>query len=245
MVNQTEFWDAVRKHRKKPAPRVVPAFTIQALQDNTVVAKPPRPRDLYKERPPRGGLFRHYYERGAFPVTLEMTAGVTHLNWKAPVDQLDYHFYLPLFFHGLCEPGPPYPALAEAAINEMLDAAAGCSSKILPALPMIIRPVKEAIDTKIPRIMCRALRVLQRLVRSGDCIGETLVPYFRQLLPTLNLFIHRCSSVEGGIDYAQQKGENISDAIQETLELMEQYGGEDAFINIKYIIPTYESCVKN
>jgi hypothetical protein len=26
---------------------------------------------------------------------------------------------------------------------------------------------------------------------------------------------------------------------------LEQYGGEDAFINIKYMVPTYESCMLN
>ena len=48
-----------------------------------------------------------------------------------------------------------------------------------------------------------------------------------------------------GIDYSQQKRENIGDLIQETLEAFERYGGEDAFINIKYMVPTYESCVLN
>ena len=28
-------------------------------------------------------------------------------------------------------------------------------------------------------------------------------------------------------------------------ELFEIHGGEDAFLNIKYMIPTYESCVLN
>ncbi len=46
-----------------------------------------------------------------------------------------------------------------------------------------------------------------------------------------------------GIDYAQQKATNIGDLIQETLELFEKHGGDDAFVNIKYMIPTYESCV--
>ena len=45
------------------------------------------------------------------------------------------------------------------------------------------------------------------------------------------------------IDYSQQKRENIGDLIQETLEAFEQHGGEDAFINIKYMVPTYESCL--
>jgi len=45
------------------------------------------------------------------------------------------------------------------------------------------------------------------------------------------------------IDYAQQKNKCLGDLIQETLEVLERYGGEDAYINIKYMIPTYESCM--
>jgi len=54
------------------------------------------------------------------------------------------------------------------------------------------------------------------------------------------------------IEYNQRKRLNMGDLIGETLELLEQTGGEvlyfviqDAFINIKYMIPTYESCVLN
>lgn len=48
-----------------------------------------------------------------------------------------------------------------------------------------------------------------------------------------------------GIDYSQQKRENVGDLIQETLGAFERYGGEEAFINIKYMVPTYESCLLN
>jgi hypothetical protein len=44
-----------------------------------------------------------------------------------------------------------------------------------------------------------------------------------------------------GIYYSQLKRENIGDLIEETLEKFEMTGGEDAFINIKYMVPTYES----
>ncbi len=36
-----------------------------------------------------------------------------------------------------------------------------------------------------------------------------------------------------GIEYGQQRRENIGDLINETLEAFERHGGEDAFINIK------------
>ncbi len=48
-----------------------------------------------------------------------------------------------------------------------------------------------------------------------------------------------------GIEYGQQRRENIGDLINETLEAFERHGGEDAFINIKYMIPTYESVMLN
>jgi len=47
------------------------------------------------------------------------------------------------------------------------------------------------------------------------------------------------------IQYSQRKCLCLGDLIQQTLEMFEQNGGEDAFINIKYMVPTYESCVLN
>jgi len=35
------------------------------------------------------------------------------------------------------------------------------------------------------------MKTLQRLIRSADCIGEALVPYFRQILPIPNLLKDR------------------------------------------------------
>ena len=36
---------------------------------------------------------------------------------------------------------------------------------------------------------------------------------------------------------------NMGVLINDTLQVLEQHGGVDAFINIKYMIPTYENCV--
>lgn len=59
------------------------------------------------------------------------------------------------------------------------------------------------------------------------------------------LFVHSAVNSGDGIDYSQQKRENIGDLINETLEAFERHGGDDAFINIKYMVPTYESCMIN
>ena len=49
----------------------------------------------------------------------------------------------------------------------------------------------EALNTKMPEVICVTLRAIQHLVRSADCVGEALVPYFRQILPVLNLLKDR------------------------------------------------------
>jgi hypothetical protein len=60
---------------------------------------------------------------------------------------------------------------------------------------------------------------------------------------TIHLIIPRNKNLGDGIDYGQQHYECLGELIRDTLQLLEQRGGEDAFINIKYLIPSYESCV--
>jgi hypothetical protein len=116
----------------------------------------------------------------------------------------------------------------------------------------LIIPIKEALSTKTTEIVVKTLRHLQELVKSSDVLAESLVPYYRQILPVMNLLKHRNGksfhinkivNIGDKIDYSQKKKENIGELIQETLELFEKHGGEDAYINIKYMIPTYESCM--
>ena len=84
---------------------------------------------------------------------------------------------------------------------------------------------------------------MQRLVLSNKIVGQILVPYYRQLLPIMNLFKNKNSNLGDKFDYSQRKNQNIGDIIDETLQILETCGGDNAFINIKYMIPTYESCV--
>lgn len=52
----------------------------------------------------------------------------------------------------------------------------------------------------------------------------------------------RAVDLGDGIDYGQRFG-HIGELIHETLQKLEIHGGPDAYINIRYLIPTYESCV--
>ncbi|KAJ3004419.1 hypothetical protein HKX48_001231 [Thoreauomyces humboldtii] len=182
--------------------------------------------------------FRKLYDRGDFPIAVNHDAKGNKINWKVDIEKLDYHHYLPLFFSGLCETEEPYAFLARQGIHDLLDKG---GNKILPVVPQLIIPIKKALNTRNIHVITTTLKVLQHLVESAEMVGEALVPYYRQILPIFNLFKNKNVNLGDGIYYSQQKRENIGDLIQETLEKFELTGGEDAFINIKYMVPTYES----
>jgi hypothetical protein len=82
------------------------------------------------------------------------------------------------------------------------------------------------LNTRDPDIIATMLKVIQKLVLSGEMIGEALVPYYRQILPIFNIFRNNNSSIGDKIEYNQRKRVNLGDLIGETLELLEQTGGE-------------------
>merc|ERR1712110_1084120 len=124
------------------------------------------------------------------------------IAWKVDIEKLDYHHYLPIFFDGLREKEDPYRFLAVQGTYDMLDKG---GAKILPVVPQLIIPVKTALNTRDPEIIATMLKILQALVSSGEMIGEALVPYYRQILPVLNIFKHRNLNIGDSIDYSQRK----------------------------------------
>jgi len=109
------------------------------IQENTVVAKPPRCA-LYKPRPPKPSTFRKFYKRGVFPISLENDGYDQKINWKVDIEDLDFHHYLPMFFDGLTETEQPYKFLVEQGISDMLEHG---GPKILPVVPQLIIPIKS------------------------------------------------------------------------------------------------------
>jgi len=199
--------------------------------------------------PPKAGAFsrrsiapselRRFYDRGDLPIQIHHAAS-NRIAWKVDIEKLDYHHYLPIFFDGLREKEDPYRFLSVEGAHNMLDKG---GSKILPVVPQLIIPIKTALNTRDKEVIATLLKVLQKLVLSGEMIGEALVPYYRQILPVFNLFKASGVNIGDQIDYGQRLRSNLGELIDETLEIFEIHGGEDAFINIKYMIPTYESCV--
>lgn len=209
--------------------------------------RPAKKASAFSQRPnPPNTEFRRFYERGDLPIQIEHIGATNRIAWKVDCEKLDYHHYLPIFFDGLREIEEPFRFLSDQGVADML---ARGGNKVLPVIPQLIIPLKTALNTRDKTVVCRVLKVIQQLVLADDAatgrgpglIGQALVPYYRQILPVFNIFKGQNADLGDGIDYAQSKQTNIGELIETTLQLLELNGGEDAYINIKYLIPTYES----
>lgn len=195
----------------------------------------------YKARKITETEFRRFYDRGDLPIQIFHGGTGNRISWKVDIDKLDYHHYLPIFFDGLREKEDPYRFLAVQGCYDLLEKG---GSKILPVVPQLIIPIKTGLNTRDAEVVGTTLKVLQTLVKPEICemVGEAMVPYYRQILPVFNIFKGQRLNVGDAIDYSQRKRKNLGELVQQTLESFELHGGEDAFINIKYMVPTYESC---
>ena len=202
-------------------------------------AQRPKSAGAFRPRNTPRSRFKIFYERRDLPILLDFEGAVRKIQWKVDLKQIDLLHYLPIFMDGLREKEEPYHFLAHQGTAELL---AHAGDRVVPVIPQLIMPMKTNLSTRDPSIMCAQMRVLQNLVRAAPLAGRALVPYYRQLLQVFNLFITKRVNVGDAFDYGQKKG-HIGDLILETLFILEQHGGDDAFVNIKFMIPTYESCL--
>ena len=196
------------------------------------------------DKPPKAGAlhprkitvsdFRPHYDRGDLPVLVKHERG-TSIKWKEEnFDKFNYQLYIPIFVDGIREVVDPYRFIAIRGTFDLLD---HIKDNVVKVIPQLIIPLKTALNTRDVDIIAVALKVIQKLVTSSDLAGEALVPYYRQLLPVFNLYRNFNQNLGDIFDYGQRKKKTLGDLIQETLEKMELNGGDDAFINIKYMIP--------
>ena len=208
----------------------------------------------FKKKAATPTQFRKFYVRGDLPCCIQHRGGATlnRIQWKINLVDIDYSIYLPILFDGLREKKQPYKTLAVQGIQDFLSANktnvlenGSEVDKVLPVIPLLVIPLKRALTTKDRKVIPVALQAIQMLLREDatGMVGEALVPYYRQLLPTMNLFKNFSHNTGDAPDFNQKN--DMAQVITDTLEMMEQHGGEDAFINIKYMIPTYESCMQD
>ncbi|XP_035221879.1 parkin coregulated gene protein homolog isoform X2 [Stegodyphus dumicola] len=165
------------------------------------------------------------------------------LWWMVDLSRLDFEYYLPIFCDALSDTEYPFNILARDGAIELLEAA---GDRVLRVLPEVVSGIKKAINTEIPEIMMNACSVIQKLATVSPLVGTALIKYYRVLLiPFFSKYkTVRSGFKEGEIDYGQRK-RNLGTVIDETLDLLDRTGGQDAYVEIKYAVPTFESVYHN
>jgi hypothetical protein len=199
--------------------------------------RPPRAGGFDKRDNPPNTLFRVLYERGDIPVCVEH-GGSLSLKWRVDPASLDVVALLPIFLDGIRETEDPYRFLAVRGAQELL-AVAG--ERALAALPELVQPLRRALVTRDRAVVATASLLLQALVHGVPGAGEALVPYYRQLLPTLRLFARGAPHAGDGHAYGQRflGPRNLTQIVDDTLALLHRSGGPHALANIVYLVPTF------
>ncbi|ETW08284.1 hypothetical protein H310_00907 [Aphanomyces invadans] len=229
-------------HLKFPSPTrkyIEHEVVLKKHKDKYARESLPPVAGAFKKRPIPSSTFPSSYTRGAVPICIEPTTGGNALRWTKPLAEIDYSVMLPLLLDGTRESQEPYHFLATKGSIELLQYGRQHPEKVHACLHKVVAPLRVALNTRDQKLVCETLKVMQILL-DVEGIGVALVPYYRQLLPTLNLFKNSRHNIGDSIDFGQRHNQDLGDLVRTTLEKMERVGGPDAYVNIKYMVPTYE-----
>jgi hypothetical protein len=191
-------------------------------------------------------LLPRRYTRGELPCTVEHRSSGLALSWMCPLHNLDYEHYLPIFMDGIRCTENPHQFIAKQGVYELIEDARGDSKRILDVLDICVLPMRYALSTKNPDVVLRIINILKQLCTVHPSCGPRLIPHYRQILGILNLFYQKPGkSLGDAMDYKQFKSDDLVVPIAEVLNMMEGCGGPNAFVNIKFMVPTYTSAFHN
>jgi hypothetical protein len=184
------------------------------------------------------------YLRGELPCTIEHGTAGKYLSWACPLENLDYEFYLPLFFDGLQVKEEPVAFIARQGIEDMLFASKGHPERIKSVVHLLARPLRNALGKFDTELLLPALKAIEQLITCNEGVGEVLTPFGKQFLAPISFFMDEKKNIGDQIDYAQRRNNDIGEEIRKVIELMEEHGGPNALRAIQFSIPLYQSCMK-
>ncbi|CAB3411209.1 unnamed protein product [Caenorhabditis bovis] len=238
---------------KSSGPRIVPIRTVppfcrQVYQQNTSVVPLPKMMTRSRSTDPNvvddATQFRNMFTRGDLHVRIIHSGGPgekpRELQWAKDPSQMKNETICALiskFSLGLSLLDHPYRFVAETGITDLLIALRNQMS-LISVLPHLVRGIRAGLYSFDVEKKKFCLRTLSR-VTSLPGIGPQLVPFYRQLLPPLRSVGHSRSRSDR-VHY--NRGRQIEEMITSTLNDLERTGGPNALINIKYLLPNYESC---
>ena len=196
------------------------SLTLQPSRVEVIGLPPPTAYASPRNNPPNTTL-RRALELHDLPCHINHNSGSKRtLAWDVSAEELDYAQHLPVFFDGLREQEAPLPFIAVTGITDML---AMAPHKVAAVVPQIVLSVRQALNTRHADVMRRTIVALTQLALAdtgakagpeGAKIAKAMLPYFRQILPVINIFAQRYMSKKMGIDDEKRGERKVEDLIQ-------------------------------
>ncbi|CAI5442055.1 unnamed protein product [Caenorhabditis angaria] len=229
--------------------RKVPPFCRQSYQANTQVQPllpmiQSRSKSVDSSISDDSAQFRALFIRGDLHVRILHSGGPgekpNELQWAKDPTLMKSETICALlakFSSGISLLDHPYRFVAETGITDLLIALKN-HQQLTSVLPQLVRGLRAGFYSFDNEKKKFCLRTLSRIA-SMDSIGPQLVPFYRQLLPPLRN-VRQSRSRSDRVHY--DKGRQLEEMITSTLNDLERSGGANALINIKYLLPHYDSC---
>jgi hypothetical protein len=160
------------------------------------------------------------YVRGELPCTIEHGSGSKYLSWACPLENLDYEFYLPLFFDGLQCDDKIISFIARQGIEDMLYASRGHPERIKSVIPLLVRPLRNALSKFDIGLLLAVLKALEQLITCNDGIGEVLLPFGKQFLAPIAFFMDLNKNMGDTMDFGQRRHDDIGEEVREYFVLL-------------------------
>lgn len=167
----------------------------------------------YPQIPIAPSMLPNRYIRGELPCTIEHGVSGKYLSWASPLEFLDYEYYLPIFFDGLQVKDKIITFIACQGIEDMLYASRGHPERIKPVIPMLVRPLRNALGKFDTEILLWTLKAMQQLITCNAEVGEVLMPFGKQFLAPISMFMDKNKNIGDSIDYGQRKSDDIGEEV--------------------------------
>uniref|UniRef100_A0A914E0T0 Uncharacterized protein n=1 Tax=Acrobeloides nanus TaxID=290746 RepID=A0A914E0T0_9BILA len=178
------------------------------------------------------------YEDRQLPVRVIDQGKSRGIEWQIDPNTLklnEARELLKIFASGLFIEKQPYNFIAVCGFQDLLKTNFG-PQILAQTLVDIIPFVRKGLDSKSISKRTEMLSLIQQMASNG--CGPLLVPFYRMLLPPLRKTSSR-NRTSISTDISTTEWDRYLHAVDKTLSMLEESGGPNAYINIKYIIPCY------
>ncbi|KAE9553572.1 hypothetical protein FO519_003212 [Halicephalobus sp. NKZ332] len=132
----------------------------------------------------------------------------------------------------------PYDLIATKSVRDLLTTVHG-PRIAAETMTDLVPQIRKGLNSRSFEKRTAMLDLIEQIARLNGC-GRLLVPFYRQLLPPFR----KTKQVVVSTDISQTASDKYWDRAERTLGVLEKYGGPNASINIKYIIPQFQSSVE-